>query len=171
MKKIILITALALAMPFLAKAQKIEWMDFEEAVELNKTEPKFIFIDCYTEWCGWCKKMDQTTFKDADVIEYMNEHFHAVKFDAERMDTIVFQGYTFVNKTPQGASRKNPHELAQALLQGKMSYPSYVVMNKESQLLTVIPGYLQAKEFIKILKFFGSEAYLNTKWEDFQKEE
>jgi len=51
---------------------KINWMSFEEAYELNKTQPKKIFIDMWTYWCGWCKRMDATTFTNPVVVEYMN---------------------------------------------------------------------------------------------------
>ena len=38
-------------------AQKIEWMSFSEAQEAQKKEPKKIFMDVYTEWCGPCKTL------------------------------------------------------------------------------------------------------------------
>lgn len=157
-----------------AKAQtdnnKINWMTFEEAVKLNETAPKKIFIDVYTDWCGWCTKMDQTTFLDPSVVEYMNNNFYAVKFNAEQTEPVEFMGNTFVNQNPNGnGARKGTHELAQALLQGKMSYPSYVFLNEKNQLLTVVPGYAHAKEFLPILKFFGTDAFLTTSWEEFSK--
>ena len=148
---------------------KINWMSFEEAVKLNETSPKKIFIDVYTDWCGWGTKMDQTTFLDKDVVDYMNENFYAVKFNAEQTEPIEFMGNTFVNKGSNGP-RKGTHELAQALLQGKMSYPSYVFMNENNQLLTIVPGYAEAKDFLPILKFIGSNAYLTTSWEEFSKQ-
>ena len=36
--------------------QKIKWYTIEEAEKLNKKDPRPIFIDTYTDWCGWCKK-------------------------------------------------------------------------------------------------------------------
>ena len=191
MRKTLLVLTMLMAVPFIGvaqctescstpceksdkmqceKAQKINWMSFEEAVKLNETAPKKIFIDVFTDWCGWCKKMDQTTFINKDVVEYMNENFYAVKFDAEQSDTIVFAGYTFVN---QGGTngRKGTHQLAAALLQGKMSFPSYVFMNEKNQLLTVAPGYMDSSRFLPILKYFGTNAYLNMKYEDFIKQD
>lgn len=151
-----------------SEKNKINWISFEEAVKKNETNPKKIFIDVYTDWCGWCKRMDQTTFIDSAVVAYMNENFYAVKFDAEQSESVEFMGYTFINENPNGP-KKNPHQLAQALLQGKMSYPSYVFMDEKNELLTVVPGYVDAKSFMPILKYFGSNAYLDTKWEDYSK--
>lgn len=152
-----------------SEKNKINWMSFEEAVKKNETEPKKIFIDVYTDWCGWCKRMDQTTFSDSAVVAYMNENFYAVKFDAEQSESVEFKGHTFINEKPNGP-KKGTHQLAIALLQGKMSYPSYVFMNEDNQILTIVPGYADAKSFIPILKYFGSNAFLDTKWEDYSKQ-
>ena len=75
----------------------IHWMSFEQAVALNDKAPKKIFIDTYTQWCGWCKRMDASTFKDTAVVRYMNDHYYAVKLDAETKDTIRFKGNLFIN--------------------------------------------------------------------------
>lgn len=152
------------------KTNKINWMTFEEAVKLNETAPKKIFIDVYTDWCGWCTKMDQTTFMNPSVAEYINENYYAVKFNAEQTEPIEFMGHTFVNQNPNGA-RKGTHQLAQVLLQGKMSYPSYVFMNEKNQILTIVPGYAEAKDFLPILKYFGSDAFLTTSWEEYSKKQ
>jgi len=189
MRKIFLILAILMAIPFVGKAQcshcstpcansekaqcdksqKINWMSFQEAIKLNETTPKKIFIDVFTEWCGWCKRMDQTTFLDKEVVAYMNENFYAVKFDAEQSDTIVFSGYTFVNQGGMNG-RKGTHQLAGALLQGKMSYPSYVFMNEKNQLLTVVPGYMEVKDLMPILKYFGTDSYQKVSYEEFIKQ-
>lgn len=167
MKKIILTLGIIASFGF-CNAQKINWMTFQEAVELNRTAPKKIFIDTYTDWCGWCKKMDQTTFQDSLVVEYMNENYYAVKLNAEMNDTIVFGGYTYVNNGGMNG-RRGTHQLAAALLQGNMSYPSYVFMNEKNQLITVAPGYMDASQFLPVLKYIGTDAYLKQSFKDYIK--
>ena len=151
-------------------SESINWLTFEEAVKQNLENPKKIFIDVYTEWCGWCKKMDQTTFLDKDVIAYMNENFYAVKFDAEQTENVEFMGHTFINPNQLG-TQKSTHQLATALLQGKMSYPSYVFMNEANVGITVLPGYVNAQQLLNALKYIATNAYLDTKWEDFLKQD
>ena len=167
MKKLLLTLAIIASFGF-CNAQTINWMTFQEAVELNRTAPKKIFIDMYTDWCGWCKRMDQTTFQNPEVISYMNENYYAVKFDAERNDTIVFGGYTYVNEGGMNG-RKGTHQLAAALLQGRLSYPSYVFMNEKNQVLTVAPGYMDASQFLPVLKYIGTDAYLKQSFKDYIK--
>ncbi len=149
-----------------APAQKIKWMSFEQAYELNKKKPKKIFIDMYTDWCGWCKRMDATTFADPVVVEYMNKNFYNVKMNAERKDTVVIDGTTFVNPNP--ASNRSSHQLAIELLRGKMSYPSFVFLNEKSQLLTVVAGYQPAKEFEPIIHYFADNAFTDQQWEEYK---
>ena len=70
-----------------AQKDKIEWLSFEEAVKRNEKEPKKFIVDVYTDWCGWCKKMDANTFTNPVIIKYINENYWAVKLNAERKDS------------------------------------------------------------------------------------
>ncbi len=148
------------------KTDKLKWYSFEEAFQLNKKKPKKIFIDIYTDWCGWCRKMDAETFTNPMIIDYMAKKFYCVKLNAERKDTIVIDGVTFVNPNPEG--KRSTHQLAVDLLKGQMSYPSYVFLNEKSEWLTVVPGYHPAKEFEPIIHYFGDNAYIKTAWGDYQ---
>ncbi len=172
-KQLIALCFTALAVGELNAQDKIQWMSFEGALQKNAVlasineKPKMLFVDVYTDWCGWCKRMDATTFSDPEIVKYMNEHFIAVKMNAERKDTVVINGQTYVNKNP-GNSRST-HELAQILLQGKMSFPSFTIIDETGKQLQVLAGFQQAPQFEKILNFFGSGAYKTTGWDDFEK--
>src|SRR5690606_27012707 len=110
-------------------AQEIQCVAIDNAEELQKANPeKSLFIDVYTDWCGWCKKMDNTTFKDKEVVSFLNDYFIPVKFNAEQKEEVIFNNQKF-NFMQVG--RRGVHELAAALLQGSLSYPSYVVMNSD----------------------------------------
>ena len=77
---------------------KIHWISFDEAIKLNSGYPKKkILIDVYTDWCGWCKKMDAVTFSNPVIASYINEHYWAVKLNAEGYDTIIYNGVTYTN--------------------------------------------------------------------------
>ncbi|MBO0341683.1 MAG: DUF255 domain-containing protein [Bacteroidota bacterium] len=151
---------------FNAQAQDIQWISWEEAVELSKTDaqPKKIFVDVYTDWCGWCKKMDKNTFQHPDVSKYMQDNFYMVKLDAEGKDPIEYQGKTF-KFVPSG--RRGYHELAAALLQGRMSYPTVVFLDEQLNMLSPVPGYQQVEPFMQIAKYFGENIYKDKDWESY----
>ncbi len=127
----------------------IEWLDFETAIDRNNQERKFIFIDMYTDWCGWCKKMDASTFKQQAVIDYISEHFYAVKMNPESKESIAYKEVLYESKQYNG---KAYNELAVSLLGGKMSFPSFVVLNQREVKRGVIVGYQTEMQLINALK-------------------
>ena len=149
------------------EAPKIKWHSFQEVMELSKKEKRKIFVDVFTDWCGWCKVMDKSTFTHPVIAKYMNDHFYCVKLNAEMKDTIVFNNYTFVNPNPNAI--RSTHQLAASLLNNKLSYPTTVYLDENFSLLTQVPGYLQPIQLEPILKYFGENAYPSTHWEDYQK--
>ena len=79
-----------------AQEQSIKWLSFEEAAKIaEKGTSKKFFIDVYTDWCGWCKKMEKETFNDPKVRAYMLANYHMVKLNAEQLAPITYKGETY----------------------------------------------------------------------------
>ena len=143
-------------------SEKIQWMTFQDAAKKTQTSPKKMFIDVYTNWCGWCKRMDATTFEDPAVVAYMNKNFYAVKFNAETHDTITVKDKTYYFKPEYKAN-----EFAAQMLNGQMSYPTSVYVDESLNEIGPVPGYLTAEQLLPILKFFGEDIYKTKKWDDY----
>ena len=120
---------------------QIRWVTLDEAQELNKKEPRKIFIDIYATWCGPCKMMDKKTFANAEVVNYVNEHYYAVKLNGEGKEQVTIFGDTFTEA-----------ELAYSFkVQG---YPSLVFINEKMQPYEPVAGFIPAKHFMQMLKQF-----------------
>jgi thioredoxin-related protein len=143
---------------------KIEWLTMEEAAARSKKKPRKIFIDVYTDWCGWCKKMDKTTFSETEIINYINKNYYAVKLNAEGKEPITLNGKTYTFK-PEYRS----HELAIELLQGQMSYPTTVYLDEKFNLLAPVPGYLSASDLGNILKYYAGDHQKHMTFDEFLK--
>jgi len=150
------------------ESASIKWYTWEEAAELNKTAPKKVFIDVYTHWCGWCKRMDATTFKEDKIVNYLNDNFYPVKFNAEQKEQIDFNGTEF-KFVAQG--RRGVHQLAYALLDGRLGYPAFVMLDESFARIMVSPGYKKPEQLIKELTFAKEERYKEMSWEDFNSSE
>ncbi len=136
---------------------KIHWLTWDEAQERMKKEPKKVWVDIYTDWCGWCKVMDRTTFSNKEVIKYMNDKFYAIKFNPEKGETINFLGKEY-----------SSNALAAELMRGNFTYPTFVYMEENFQDHFPMPGYLKLPVMEGILKFLGENNHKqNIKYEEF----
>lgn len=150
-----------------AHAQEVQWMSFEEAIEAQKKVKKKIFVDLYTDWCGWCKRMDKTTMTDPFIVDYLNAEFYPVKFNAEQKADITFKGKVFTLKKRKG--KRDYHELAAHISRNQLSYPTFIFLNEEAEVIQPIKGYQDANTFKTIMTYIGEDHFKKTPWNQYKK--
>jgi thioredoxin-related protein len=143
----------------------VKWMTFEQAVEKSKKDKRKIFIDVYTDWCGWCKVMDKNTFSEPKIAKILNENFYPVKFNGEQREDVVFSGTTF--KFVE-TGRNGYHQLAAALMNNKLSYPTVIFLDEDFKMLQPLPGYQKPEEFHKIVQYIGEDHFKKITWTEWQ---
>ncbi|SEQ03847.1 Thioredoxin-related protein [Hyunsoonleella jejuensis] len=167
MKKFVVIAVIALATSVSGVAQEINWVSLEEAIELQKKTPKKIMMDVYTVWCGPCKMLDKNTFHNADVVEYVNKNFYAVKFNGEGNDVVTYKDKTFSNpnyNASRAKTRNSAHELARYLQVS--AYPTIVFFDENAEVIAPIRGYQQPKQLELYLKLFKNDDHKSIKTQD-----
>lgn len=133
-----------------SSTEKVHWLTIEEAQELNKSEPREMIVDVYTQWCGPCKMMDRMTFSNPEVIQKMHSDYYAVKFDAEQANPIKFGDKEYANpqhnpNTPKNR-RNSPHEFSRFLQ--VRGYPSLVVINPDLSIKKSLVGFKQPAQLL-----------------------
>ena len=166
MKHLIILFAFLLPLATVAQQKSINWISIEEAQNKVKEEPRKIMMDVYTKWCGPCKMMMRNTFSNADVIEYINENYYAVKFDAESPEAIKFKGvdYTNPNYDPARKGRNGVHQFTRYMRVS--AYPTIVYLDESLNFLMGDKGYKTPKQIELMLKFFAEEQYKSVKTQD-----
>ena len=143
--------------------KSVPWLSPLQVESKWNEEKKPILVDVYTDWCHYCKIMDNTTWSNPKVSDYIAQNFYAIKFNAESKEPVSWMGKAYEFK-----STYKVHMLAAEWLQGNMVYPSTVLIPPGGDAV-VIPGVLTAKDIEPMLKYFGEGHYLTTEWKAFQK--
>ena len=143
---------------------EIHWMSLEQAEAAMKINPKRVWIDIYTDWCGWCKVMDKKTFSNPYVAQYMNEHFYSVRLNAEQQDSISFMGKKW------GLVEGNrTNQLVIEMLGGNLTYPTGIYMEENFKGAMPIPGYQDVAAMEMILKYLVQGINKTTPFPVYQK--
>lgn len=167
MKKIVFLLFIIVFTHLGSFGQEINWVSFEEAIELQKKTPKKIMMDMYTNWCGPCKMLDKNTFHNEDVVDYVNQNYYAVKFNAEGDGEINYKGKTFSNPSykPELANRRNSlHELARYFQ--IQAYPTIVFLDEKGEMLAPIKGYQKPQQLELYLKMFKEDDHKSIKTQE-----
>ena len=92
-----------------------------------------VLVDVYTDWCGWCKRMDKDVYARPDVRDYLSRRFVAVKLRRRIVE-------------PRSVRREAPHAaLAGARRFRVTGYPTTVFLRPDGERLANVPGYLPAE--------------------------
>jgi len=124
----------------------VAWMAWDQAMTAAKEEGKFIVVDVYTDWCHWCKVMDEKTYVDPAVAGLMKESFVAVKLNAERDNIVNFKGKAYT-------------EIDLARNFDVSGYPTTLFLASDGTVIGKIPGYIEAPVYKKILEYLTSGSY------------
>jgi thioredoxin-related protein len=170
MKKILLSIILVAFLSTSITAQKINWITMNEALALQKKNPKKIMVDVYTNWCGPCKMLDKQTFQNKDVANYVNENFYAVKFNGEGNESLTYKENEFTNPNYDASKankRNSSHQFADYL--GLRGYPTIAFFDDNSEFLYPLTGFYKPNELEFYLKLFVNNKHKEIKTkEEFQ---
>ncbi len=128
---------------------------FEDALKIAKSENKRVVVDVYTDWCGWCKKMDGEAYSNKDVKNILADNFVFVKLNAEGTGKIKYYGKEYTET-----------ELASFF--EVTGFPTTVFLEPDGSLIEFkydkmtmksVPGYFKTDEFKKILNYFKDGKY------------
>lgn len=135
----------------------IQWQAFDKGLAQAAAEKKLVMVEFFATWCGYCKKMDEQVFPDERVQAQLSKYFVPVRVTESSENQVTFQGKPVTEKalTPQF---------------GVTGFPTLAFLDAEGELITKIPGFVEADTLQGILQFIGTGAYEKMDYPTFQKE-
>ncbi len=139
-----------------AQTGELKWTNYTQGVREAAAMNKKVLIDVYTDWCGWCKKMDSDTYTDQGVKSYLNQEYVLVKLNAESN-----------NKETLDTMQVTDAQLASAF--GVNGYPTTVFLTSDGQPITAAPGFMKPAEFLNILRYIAGDYYKKMEFQEYLK--
>jgi thioredoxin-related protein len=133
---------LLLTIPGAAPADDLRWREWNAGLKEAAASKRPVIVDVYTDWCGWCKRMDRDVYARPDIRDYLAQHFVLVRLDAESAEPASYQG-----------ERTTCRGLAARF--GVSGYPTTIFLRSNGEHLASAPGYVPADRFLSLLRYIG----------------
>jgi len=127
-----------------AMSSQINWHSFEKGLSMAAKQEKKIFLYFHADWCKYCTKMGNTTFKDSQVIDLLNKEFISIQVDSEKQQEIA-NNY------------------------GVRGLPNSWFLEKDATKINSLPGYVDGPVFAIILKYIKTDSFQKMSFQEFAK--
>ena len=128
----------------ISDTSNIDWQGYAQGMELAKTENKHIFLYFHADWCTYCKKLKKTTFRNKAVLNYLTDNFISIAVDTDKKQELATQWSV-------------------------RGLPTLWFLQPDNSKISSIPGYIDAKQFLHILKYIHTESYDKMSFQEFAK--
>lgn len=140
-----------------AGGTSIAWMSYTDGMKKAAETHKPAMVDFYTVWCKYCKMLDETTYKDPEVIKMLNNDFVPIKVNAEGNAKVEYNGKTMTERDLAGQFKVT-------------GYPTLWFFDQAGKPIAPLPGYSPPEDFKPVLTYITSGAYAKgVKFDDYLK--
>ena len=125
---------------------------FEAIDSLQQLQKRKVVVFIHTDWCQFCQRMKNTTFKNQEIIDKLNSDFYFIDFNAEEKKEVTFNNQLF--KYQPTGNNVGVHELALQLgtINGQIVYPVLCVLNEKNEIILQYNNYLDSTSFKLLLE-------------------
>lgn len=140
------------------KKAELVWYKYDEGLAKAEKEKKHPMVHFYTNWCGWCKRMNRDTFSDKAIIEVLNESYVPIRVNGQSGEKVSVDG----------------KEISERQLTGKYgvhAYPATWFLKPSGERIAPRRGYVKPDEFLYILNWVKDDLYDELSFQEFVKQE
>lgn len=127
-----------------AKAS-VNWVSLESGFKAAEASKRYLFVSVYTDWCGYCRKLESVTYKAPSVVSELDKNFESVKLNAESDEIVTWKG-------------KKISSRSLALFWGVEGYPTLLFLNRKGEIVGSFNSYVEPDLMVKLLTYISSGA-------------
>ena len=133
----------------------MDWQTWNAGLASAAQANRPVLVDVYTDWCGWCKRMDRDVYAKPEIAEYLGAHFVTVRLNAESAEPVTYQG-----RSGNARSLASQFDVS--------GYPTTIFLTAKGEHLVNVPGYIAPERFMLLLRYIG-DGHMDRgeKWETF----
>lgn len=129
-----------------AEKEEIQWQPYETGIKMIEAQNKKGFLHFYTDWCTYCKIMNNQTFVDSKVIDYLNDNFVSIRVNADKQKEVARK---------YGVNR----------------FPNTWFIAEDATSLSSQPGFIQPDMLLNMLKFLNTDSFKTMKFSEFMEKQ
>jgi thioredoxin-related protein len=139
-------------------ARPMQWLTLAEADKCvhDSLNTRKVYVFFYADWCAVCHEMEEKTFQNQELVDYLTKNFWCVKFNTELQDTVQFSGKKY------GAARQNGWDcngFAKAYLGEKLAFPSNLLLDERGNKMATLAGYQTYFQLMTLVTYFNEGFY------------
>ena len=138
----VLSAALCCGVALAARPEPFPWRTWNTGMKEAGSSGRIVLVDVYTDWCGWCKRLDADVYSRSEVRRYLAQHFVTIRLNAESGAPASYEGQPFTERSLAGRFRVN-------------SYPTTIFLRPNGDHMVNVPGYVPADRFLLLLRYIG----------------
>jgi thioredoxin-related protein len=138
---------------------QVAWKPFDQGLQDAAAKKKYGFVSVYTDWCGYCRKLETETLRDKAVTGELDKNFVSIKLNAESEESVTWKG-----------RKMSKRDLAASW--GVEGFPTMLFLNSKGEIIGSFPSFADADTMLKLLTYISSGAReKKVSFEDFLRKE
>lgn len=137
---------------------ELSWLKYDQALAVAKQENRHILVNFTTKWCGYCKKMDASTYRDSSIVATLGKYFALAKVDGDSYDMIKLPDGDITEK---GLTRQY----------GVRGYPTTWLLEPDGSKIAPVRGYVDNVRLQYILDYVLTNSNEKMSFQEFVEQE